>query len=58
MNVNQILNLSATPAVLTDTFPNKETNMVFRDPASSNSILMLSSAKSKSDVMVATRNKD
>jgi hypothetical protein len=32
--------------------------MVARDPSSSNMVLMLSSSKLKSDVMVATRNKD
>jgi len=43
--------------MLTNPFPNQETHMVAQDPSSSNKILMLSSTKPKSNVMVATQNK-
>lgn len=56
--VNQFIKYSTSPAVLTDLFPNQETHMVSRDPSSSNTVLMLSSLKSRSDVLVATQNKD
>lgn len=56
--VNQFLKVSTTPIVLTDSFPNQETNRVSWNPTSSNFVLMLSSAKLKNDVMLATQSKE
>lgn len=44
--------------MLTDPFPNQETNLVSKDPTSSNLVLMLSSTKPKNDILVATQSKD
>jgi len=48
---------STSPAILIDPFPNQETHLVSRDPTSSNLVSILSSTKSKVDVMVTTHNK-
>ena len=43
--------------MLTDPFPNPDTNMVATDPTSSSKVLMVSVTKTKTDVFVSTRNK-
>ena len=43
--------------MLTDPFPNPDTNMVTMDLAPSSQVLMLSSTKPSIDILVSTRNK-
>ena len=44
--------------MLTDPFPNPDTNLVATDPAPSSQVLVLSSTKPSQDILVSTRNKD
>lgn len=44
--------------MLTDPFPNPETNLVAVDNASTSQVLMLSIKNKKNDVLILTRNKD
>ena len=44
--------------MLTDPFPNLDTNLVATDPAPSSQVLMLSTTKPSQDILVSTRNKD
>ena len=44
--------------MLTDPFPNSDTNMVATDPAPSSQVLMLSVTKNSTNILVSTRNKD
>jgi len=56
--VAKFLKASGTSAVLTDPFPNLETNLVAIDHASTSQVLMLSISKKKNDALISTRNKD
>ena len=44
--------------MLTDPFPNLDTNLVATDPAPCSQVLMLSTAKPSQDILVSTWNKD
>lgn len=44
--------------MLTDPFPNLDTNLVAMDPAPSSQVLMLSTTKHSQDILVSTQNKD
>ena len=50
----KLLKTSPASAMLTDPFPNLDTNMVATNPASSSQVLMLSVIKPKSDFLVST----
>ena len=52
-----MVNTSHGSAVLTDPFPNPDTNLVATDPASSLQVLTLSVMKPSTDVLVSMRNK-
>ena len=43
--------------MLTDPFPNLDTNLVATDPAPSSQVLMLSTTKPSQDILVSTQNK-
>lgn len=49
---------SHASAMLTNPFPNPDTNLVATDPISSSQVLMLSVTKPSIDILVSTRNKD
>ena len=49
---------SETLVVLTDPFPNLETNLAASNNASPSQVLMLSISKQKNDALISTRNKD
>ena len=56
--VSKIIKTSHASAVLTDPFPNPDTNLVATDPAPTSQVLMLSTTKPSQDILVSTRNKD
>jgi len=56
--VAKFLKTSTTSAVLTDPFPNPETNLVAINNASPSKVLMLSISKQQNDALISTRNKD
>ena len=43
--------------MLTDPFPNPDTNLVAMDPAPSSQVLMLSTTKPSQDILVSMKNK-
>ncbi len=53
----KILNTSSTSAMLIDPFPNPETHLVATYHASTSQVLMLSTTKPNTDVLVTTRSK-
>lgn len=55
--VPKLVKTSIAPAVLKNPFLNMETLMVATDPASSSQVLMLSTTKPKTDILVSTRSK-
>ena len=55
--VSKIIKTSHASAVLTDPFPNPDTNLVATDPALSSQVLILSTTKPSQDLLVSTRNK-
>ena len=56
--VMKFLKTSNTPAVLTNPFASRETNLVAIDHASPSQVLMLSIWKQKIDALISARNKD
>ena len=48
---------SHASSVLTDPFPNPDTNLVATDPASSSQVLMLSVTKPSKNILVSMHNK-
>ena len=56
--VSKIIKTSNASAVLTDSFPNLDTNLVATDPAPSSQVLMLSTTKPSLDILESTQNKD
>ena len=56
--VKKIFKSSKTSSVLTDPFPNPETDLVSSDNAFPSQVLMLSISKQQNDALISTRNKD
>ena len=52
--VSKIIKTSNASAMLTDPFPNPDTNMVATDPDPSSQVLMLSVTKPSTDILVST----
>ena len=50
--------MCSSDLVLTDPFPNPDTNLVAMDPDPSSQVLMLSTKKPSQGILVLTRNKD
>ena len=55
--VSKIIKTSHASAVLTDPFPNLDTNMVATDPTPSSQVLMLSVTKTSTNILVSTGHK-
>ena len=55
--VSKFLKTSNASVVLTNPFPNPDTNMVATNPASISQVLMLSITKPKTDVFVSMKKK-
>ena len=53
----KIIKTSHASAVLTDPFPNPDTNMVAMDPTPSSQVLTLSITKASTNILVSMRNK-
>ena len=53
-----MVNTSHASIVLTDPFPNTDTNLVATNPTSSSQVLMLSVMKPSTDFLVSMHNKD